>query len=36
VASYKVAPEATYGYPILTGNRIYIKDRNSLTMWTVE
>jgi len=36
VASYQLAPGGTYGYPILTGNRIYVKDRDSLTLWTVE
>lgn len=36
LASYQVAEGATYGYPILTGNRIYVKDRDAITLWTVE
>ena len=36
VASYKVADEGTYAYPIATGNRIYIKDFDSVTLWTVD
>ena len=36
LASYKVADSDTYAYPILTGNRVFIKDRDSVTLWTVE
>jgi hypothetical protein len=36
LASYKVADDGTYAYPIAAGNRIYVKDRNSVTLWTVE
>jgi outer membrane protein assembly factor BamB len=36
VASYKVADEGTYAYPVASGNRIYIKDLESVTLWTVE
>jgi outer membrane protein assembly factor BamB len=36
LASYKVADKATYAYPVVTGNRIYIKDKDSVTLWTVE
>ncbi len=36
VASYKVADEGTYGYPVAAGNRIYIKDFDSVTLWTVD
>jgi len=36
VATYKVADEGTYAYPIATGNRIYVKDFDSVTLWTVE
>lgn len=36
VASYKVADGGTYAYPVVAGNRIYIKDRESLTLWTIE
>jgi NADH:ubiquinone oxidoreductase subunit 4 (subunit M) len=36
LASYKVAEEGTYAYPVVAGNRVYIKDRDSLTLWTIE
>ena len=36
VASYKVADGGTYAYPIVAGNRIYVKDKDSVTMWTIE
>ncbi len=36
IASYKVADEGTYAYPIAAGNRIYIKDFDSVTLWTVD
>jgi len=36
VATYKVADEGTYAYPIATGNRIYVKDFDSVTLWTVD
>jgi outer membrane protein assembly factor BamB len=36
VAKYKVAEGDTYAYPILSGKRIFIKDKENLTLWTVE
>ena len=36
VARYKVASGDTYSYPVLSGNRIYIKGKDSLTLWTLE
>jgi outer membrane protein assembly factor BamB len=36
LASYKVAEGSTYAYPVIAGNRIYIKDKNNVTLWTVE
>lgn len=36
LASYKVAAGQTHAYPIASGNRIFIKDRDSVTLWTVE
>jgi outer membrane protein assembly factor BamB len=36
LASYKVADAATYTYPIVAGNRIYIKDQDSVTLWTID
>jgi outer membrane protein assembly factor BamB len=36
VASYKVADEDTYAYPVAAGNRLFIKDQDSVTLWTVD
>jgi outer membrane protein assembly factor BamB len=36
LASYRVANSETYAYPVIAGNRIYIKDRDSVTLWAIE
>jgi outer membrane protein assembly factor BamB len=36
LAKYKVSETPTYAYPVLVGNQILIKDKNSLTLWSVE
>lgn len=36
IASYKVAEGDTYAYPVVAGNRIFVKDRDSLILWTIE
>jgi hypothetical protein len=36
VASYKVAEDGTYAYPVAAGNRLYIKDLDSVILWTVD
>jgi outer membrane protein assembly factor BamB len=36
VASYKVAETPIWAYPILAGNRVFVKDRDALTLWTIE
>ena len=36
LAKYKVASTPTYTYPIVSGNRIYIKDQDAVTLWTLE
>jgi len=36
ITKYKVADTPTYAHPIIAGNRIFVKDQESLTMWTVE
>jgi outer membrane protein assembly factor BamB len=36
VASYKVAEGGTYAYPVVAGNRVFVKDRDSLALWTME
>jgi hypothetical protein len=36
LASYKVASGGTYAYPVLSGNRVFIKDSETLALWTIE
>ena len=36
IAHYKVAETPTYAHPVLSGNRVFVKDQNSLTVWTIE
>jgi outer membrane protein assembly factor BamB len=36
LAKYKVADGGTYAYPVVDGNRVFIRDRDSVTLWTVE
>jgi len=36
VARIKVAQSQTHAYPVISGNRVFIKDRDSLTLWTIE
>jgi hypothetical protein len=36
VAKIKVADSPTYAYPVVSGNRIYIRDQGSVTAYTVE
>jgi len=36
VASYKVAQGDPKAYPVLSGNRIYAKDKDALTLWAVQ
>jgi outer membrane protein assembly factor BamB len=35
-AKIKVADSPTYAYPVLSGNRVFVKDQDSVTLWTVE
>ena len=35
LASMKVADKQTYAYPVVAGNRLFVKDQDSLTLWTV-
>lgn len=35
LATYTVGENQTHAYPVVTGNRILIKDTNALTLWTV-
>jgi outer membrane protein assembly factor BamB len=36
VARMKVSATPTHAYPVLSGQRIFIKDQDSVTLWTVE
>jgi outer membrane protein assembly factor BamB len=36
VTKYKVADSPTWAGPILAGNRIFVKDKDSVTLWTIE
>src|SRR5262249_35722971 len=36
LARYKVADGGTYAYPILSEHGIYIKDKDSITLWTLD
>lgn len=36
LAKYKVGVSDTFAYPIITDKRIFIKDKENLTLWTVE
>jgi outer membrane protein assembly factor BamB len=36
VAKMKVADTATYAYPVLAGNRLFVKDETTLALWLIE
>ncbi|HJZ53943.1 MAG TPA: PQQ-binding-like beta-propeller repeat protein, partial [Gemmataceae bacterium] len=36
LAKYKVADTPTWAEPIIDGNRVFVKDRESLALWTIE
>ena len=36
LARYKVADSPTYAHPVVSGNRIFVKDQDSVTLWIVE
>jgi outer membrane protein assembly factor BamB len=36
LASYKVADGDTTAYPVLAGNQIFVKDKDSVTLWTAD
>ena len=35
LARIKVSDTATYAYPVVAGNRIFVKDQDALTLWTL-
>jgi outer membrane protein assembly factor BamB len=36
LAKIKVSGTATYAHPVVSGKRIFVKDQDALTLWTVE
>jgi outer membrane protein assembly factor BamB len=36
LASYKVASGGAYAYPVISGNRVFIKDTSAVTLYTLE
>src|SRR5262249_36560470 len=36
LARLKVAATPTYAHPVVAGNRIFIKDQDSVTLWTID
>jgi hypothetical protein len=36
LASYKVADNPTYSYPIVSGHGMYVKDTEAVTLWTMD
>ncbi|MFC1783620.1 PQQ-binding-like beta-propeller repeat protein [Planctomycetota bacterium] len=36
IKRYKVADTATYAHPIISGNRMFVKDQDSLALWIIE
>jgi outer membrane protein assembly factor BamB len=36
VAKYKVADSATWAAPVISGNRVFVKDKDSVILWTID
>jgi outer membrane protein assembly factor BamB len=36
LAKYKVADTPTWAYPVIAGNRVFVKDKDSVILWTME
>ena len=36
LARIKVADSATHAYPVVSGNRVFVKDQDAVTLWTVQ
>jgi hypothetical protein len=36
VKSYQVAASATWAQPVVSGRRIFVKDVDTLTLWTID
>lgn len=35
LANFKVADKETYAHPVVVGNRVFVKDLDSVTLWTI-
>jgi outer membrane protein assembly factor BamB len=35
LANIKVSDKQTYAYPVMTANRLFVKDQDSVTLWTI-
>ena len=35
LANYNVATGGTYAYPVVAGNRVFVKDTDAVTLWTL-
>jgi outer membrane protein assembly factor BamB len=36
VASYKVTQDEVYAYPVISGNKVFVKDRSAVALWSIE
>jgi len=36
ITRYKVADTPTYAHPVVAGNRVFVRDQDSVTLWTIE
>jgi outer membrane protein assembly factor BamB len=36
IARYKVADTPTWAYPVVAGNRVFVKGKDTLTLWTID
>jgi outer membrane protein assembly factor BamB len=36
LARFKVADTETWAHPVVAGNRVFVRDRESVALWTVE
>ena len=36
IAKYKVAETPTYAHPVISGKSVFVKDQDSVAMWTIE
>lgn len=36
LAEFKVSDKSTYAYPVVSGNRLFVKDQDSVTSWAIE